>query len=460
MELTESNCGARRTPPGHSRLKRLAPAMVGLVCALMAAVAWAHSDIEESTARYQLTYNGQKHPSFNSPYAGPKSLLQRAEKMYTFSLTAHWGARLWAGGEVYFNPEIAAGVPFSGDLVGLGGFTNGEITRAAGSTPRLYRQRLFLRQTWNQGGGVEKVESDFNQMAGSVDRNRTVLTIGNFSTLDIFDDNAYAKDPRTQFMNWGHWTHAAWDYAADARGFGWGLAFEIYREDWVYRWGRMTGPKEPNGLAVDFDLLKHYGDQLEIERAHRLNDQPGKLRLLVYRNRAVLADFNDASAYLLANNPADRQTIFSVRRSAKIKSGLGINLEQALNDQIGLFMRAMQSDGKTETYAFTEVDRSLSTGVLISGSSWGRAKDTVGLAFSRNFLSPERRRYLEQGGISFFIGDGQLQYAPETIFEGFYSWGLVKGVWLTGGYQQVRHPGFNASRGPVDVYAARLYLAF
>ena len=122
--------------------------------------------------------------------------------------------------------------------------------------PPQRRQRLFLRQTWNHGGGREKVESDFNQLAGHVERDRFVLTVGNFSTLDVFDDNTYAKDPRTQFMNWGHWTHAAYDYAADSRGFGWGFAGEWYRGDWVLRFGRMTGPREPNGLAVDFAPMR------------------------------------------------------------------------------------------------------------------------------------------------------------------------------------------------------------
>lgn len=288
---------------------------IGLVALLMVpmATAWADDDYEETTAKYQTTYNWQRHPGFSSNYSGQNSLSSSADKMYTFSLTAHWGTRLWSGGELYFNPEIASGVPFTENLIGLGGFTNGEITRAAGTTPQAYRQRLFLRQTWNRGGGSEKVESDFNQMAGTVDKNRTVLTVGNFSTLDVFDDNAYAKDPRTQFMNWGNWTYSSWDYAADARGFGWGFALEFYQGDWVYRLGRMTGPKEPNGLPVDFNLLNHYGDQFEVEHAHVFNNQPGKVRVLFYRNRAVLADFNDATAYLLANNPADKQTIFNVR---------------------------------------------------------------------------------------------------------------------------------------------------
>ena len=432
----------------------------GLLAMWSMVSAWANEDYEETSAKYQTTYNWQKHPAFNSPYAGLNSLSAASDKMYTFSATAHWGLRIWHNGELYFNPEIASGMPFTDNLVGLGGFTNGEITRAAGTTPKVYRQRLFLRHTWNRGGGAETIESDFNQMAGTVDKNRTVLTVGNFSTLDVFDRNAYAKDPRTQFMNWGNWTYASWDYAADARGFGWGFALEFYKNDWVYRLGRMTGPKVPNGIPVDFNLLRHYGDQFEIERAHTLNNQAGKMRLLFYRNRAVLADFNDATAYLQANNPADKQTIFNVRNDEKIKYGLGLNIEQALNDEIGFFFRGMKSDGKTETYAFTEVDGSLSTGFLVKGNQWRRAQDTVGIALMANYLSPQRRRFLEAGGISFFIGDGQLQYRPETIFESFYNWHISKGLWLTGDCQRIQNPAYNASRGPVTIYAVRFHAEF
>ena len=159
-------------------------------------------EYEKTLAKYQITYNWQTQPAFPSAYEGPNSLVPYREDMYTFSATAFWGMRLWQGSELYINPEVVSGMPFSGDLIGLGGFTNAEITRAGGRVPKLYLQRLFLRQTWNLGGGTEQLESGFNQLAGTVDRNRIVLTIGNFSTLDVFDGNAYAKDPRTQFMNW------------------------------------------------------------------------------------------------------------------------------------------------------------------------------------------------------------------------------------------------------------------
>jgi hypothetical protein len=286
-----------------------------------------------------------------------------------------------------------------------------------------------------------------------------VLTIGNFSTLDVFDPNTYAKDPRTQFMNWGNWTYAAYDYAADARGFGWGFAAEWYKNDWVLRAGRMTGPAVPNGLAVDQSIFKHFGDQLEVEHQHSLFGRPGAIRVLGWRNRAVTASFSDALAWLKAHPGAytGPDALLAVRNGEKIKYGLGVNIEQEMGDNSGFFLRAMQADGKTETYAFTEVDGSFSTGVAIKGGAWGRAEDGAGLSVMRNTLSDERRRFLEAGGISFFIGDGALRYRPEQIFEGYYSVHLYKGSWLTTDYQRIHNPAYNSARGPMDVYALRFH---
>jgi high affinity Mn2+ porin len=440
------------------------------LCGLVAWTSHAHAQepvTEDTTARYQSTYNWQYHPSFSSPYAGVNSLKGNAESMYTFSATAHWGFRPWQNGELYFNPEVAAGKPFSGNVVGMGSFTNGEITRAGGTTPKLYRQRLYVRHTWGQGGEREWVDGDLNQLAGWTDRNRVVLTAGNFSTLDVFDDNAYAKDPRTQFMNWGNWTYAAYDYAADARGFGWGFALECYRDNWAFRAGRMTGPKDPNGLPLDFALGKHYGDQIEIERGHDLAGQPGKVRLLAWRSRAVVASFSDATQWAQAH-PNDAlqgpEALVKSRNGEKIKYGVGVNVEQAINSQVGYFLRAMQADGRTETYAFTEADGSLSTGLVFKGGLWGRSDDTFGVAWLRNTLSNDRRQFLQAGGISFFIGDSNgtqsLNYKPEQILEAYYSFGLTRGTWLTTGYQRIQNPAYNADRGPVDVYAVRLHAEF
>ena len=160
----------------------------------------------------------------------------------------------------------------------------------------------------------------------------------------------------------------------------------------------MTGPKQPNMLPIDDKIGKHYGDQVEFEHGHTLSGQPGKVRLLAWRNRAVTASFKDALDYLKANPDADPQAILAVRNGAKVKYGLGINIEQAISDQLGFFLRAMQADGRTETYAFTETDASLGTGFSLKGGAWGRGADTLGFGYLRNSLSKDRRQYLAAAG--------------------------------------------------------------
>ena len=314
-------------------------ALVAILLAGLAAPQPGHAesnDTEAWTARFQTTYVWQNKPAFHADYSGRNSLTADHDKSYTATATAYLGFRPWGGGELYFNAEETQGRPFS-NLEGTAAFTNGELTRTAGSRPKSYRQRFFLRQTWGLGGEQEHVDGDLNQMAGFVDKNRVVLTVGNFSLLDVFDDNIYAKDPRVQFMNAAFMAPLAYDYAADARGFGWGYTLEWYQDDWAVRIGRMTGPQEPNMLPIDSRIGKHYGDQIELEHAHTLYGQPGKVRVMAWRNRAQLARFDDALAYLQANPGADPQAILAVRNSNQLKYGVGINVEQAISEDLGFF---------------------------------------------------------------------------------------------------------------------------
>ena len=416
----------------------------------------------------QTTYINQRYNSFNSPYQGMNSLLPDKSMSYTWSGTLFLGARLFENTDIYFNPEVVSGVPFSG-LTGLGGPTNGEATRAQGAQAHFYSARAFLRQTINQDGSKIELENDANQITQTVSSNRFVVTAGQFSTLDIFDDSKYAKDPRVQFMNWGNMTYLAYDYAADARGYSWGLAGEWYRDNWVFRASRMLTPKNPNGRDLNWQIFNSYGDQLEVERQHSIADLPGKVSVLAYRNRMVMARYTDATNYLIANNAQGTQAIFNVRNGAQIKAGVGINAEQALTHDLGIYMRAFTSDGHTETMAFAEADQSLSVGMGINGERWGRAKDTVGISAMLNGISSNRRAYLQAGGISNFVGDTPLPYAgttqslsykPEQISELYYNALIIKNVLLGLNYQHVINPAYNAARGPVNVLSFRVHAEF
>lgn len=412
---------------------------------------------EDYGVHLQSTYIWQHKPAIRSPYVGPFSLAQYAENTYTFTLTAAFGARLWKGGEAYFDPEITQGVPLSG-LTGMGAFYNGEITRASGPKPIAYRVRMFVRQTWGLGGEQVSLPSAMNQLAGTVDHNRVVLTAGFLPPLDIFDGNRYAHDPRTQFMSWCNMTHCAFDYAADARGNTWGVALEWYRDDWVWRIGQFLQPKDPNQLPLDWQFFKHHGQNLEIEHAHQIGGQPGKLRLLAYRNTARTGSFAEAmlNPGFAASNAAGIPATSLVRREG-VKYGAGLNLEQSITPEVGLFARLLWQDGRFETYAFTEAHRSFALGTSINGALWQRSEDTVGLAVMRNALSGVYRQYLAAGGLGYFIGDGRISYADEQVLEAYYSLGLGHGLFATLDYQYLRNPAYNADRGPVNIAGARLH---
>src|SRR6266566_2783979 len=412
---------------------------------------------EASSAKFQATYVWQRKSPFDAAYSGANSLSPSREKSYSFTTTAALGTRTWSGGELYFDPEVTQGVPLS-RLTGLGGFTNGEIARTSGPDPTLYRARLFARQTWDFGSGVERLEPDANQLAGSVDRRRLVLTVGNLSVLAIFDDKDFSHDPRTQFLNWSLMTHGAYDYAADARGYSWGLALEYFNDDWRLRAGRFIQPKEPNQLALDPRIFKHYGDQIEIERAYALAERPGKVRFLAFRNVARMARYQDALD--LAAQTGGAPDINAVRSVERVKRGFGFNFEQEISSSVGLFGRASWADGQTETYAFTEIDRSLSGGVSVKGGNFGRARDTLGIAYVRNALSTAHRDYLAAGGLGFFLGDGALDYRPENILETYYSLNVVKDFWFSVDFQRISNPGYNADRGPATVISGRLHYGF
>ena len=432
----------------------------------------------------QLTYISSWKRPFKAPYtntdvnanvsAGTYSLLPTAERSFTGTFSLFFGLKLWRGGEAYFVPELIAERPLSG-LHGIGGaIQNFELQKTGSATPQLYRARLFLRQTFGLGGEHVVKSSDPLQLGTVVDSRRLVLTAGNFTILDVFDRNSVTGDPRQTFLNMAFMTHAAYDFTSDARGYSWGGTAELYWDDWALRYGRITPPQNPNQLATDFRLWEHYGDQMELEHDHSLFGRPGAVRLLGYRNRVITGRFDEAIAAFQANpaeNAADctgfnygsqnssAPDLCWVRRP-NVKLGIGINLEQYLATDVGVFLRAMVSDGKTEVDAYNPADRSVSFGAVAKGSLWRRPFDVAGLGFGMSWISAIHAKYLAMGGVDGFIGDGYLRQAAEGVVDGFYSVNLLKAVWLAGDYQFLWNPGFNADRGPVHIFGARIHAEF
>ena len=410
---------------------------------------------EKFNASAQTTWIVSEHSAFRSSYVGANSLMPKHEKAYTWTVTGYLGYRPFTNTEIYFDPEMIQSDQFS-NLHGLGAFNNNENQKMGETTPTFYRARLFARHTWNLGGEKIKLESAANQLADVVDHDRVVLTIGNISTPDIFDNNLYAHDARTQFLNWAFYTHIASDFAADGRGYTWGAALEYYKGNWVTRIGQFTQPKESNGLYLEHSLTRYGATQVEVEHSHDLYGQPGKVRLFAFRNHANMGNFDDALAYQRANAAATPD-LANVRRTQN-KVGAGLNIEQSISDNIGVFGRFGFNNGKTETYQFAEADRSVSGGISIKGALWRRDKDTVGIAVANTTISNAHRNYLAAGGLGAFIGDGKLpHYRSERLLEAYYNLALNSHASLAADYQHISNPAYNADRGPVNIFALRLH---
>ncbi len=423
----------------------------------------------------QATYISSWKQAFPAAYTNlngsTSSLLPGAERGFTGTTTFYVGVKAWAGAELYVAPEMISERPLS-SLKGIGGsIQNFELQKNGSAHSTWYPSRAIYRQTLSFGGKQSSVNSGPMQLAGTIDSRRFVFTAGTFSILDIFDKNTYAGDLRRQFVNMAFLTNAAYDFAADARGYTTGLAGEFYFDDWAVRFAHIAGPKNPNDLFLNFQMLSHYGEQIELEHRHVIKDQPGAIRILGYRNKENSGSYTDAIAefqadplknattcngYNYNSNNAGAPDLCWARKS-NIKMGVGLNMEQSITQDIGLFFRGMYSDGKTEVYSYTSSDRSISFGSAIKGQRWGRQKDTVGLGYAQSWISKNHVNYLNMGGIDGFIGDGKINYKPEQVLDIYYQWHVIKSTWLTFDYQYLANPAFNADRGPVNIYNARVH---
>ncbi|MBV9516627.1 MAG: carbohydrate porin, partial [Hyphomicrobiales bacterium] len=377
----------------------------------------------------------------HAPFTGPQSLSKNYEARDTATATGFLGYKLWDGTELYFNPEIFQGFGLN-HTHGLGGFSNGEAQKTGTLYPRAYIARAFLRQTFGFGGEQETLDEGANQIGEKVDISRLTLTVGKMAVNDIFDNNSYAHDPRSGFMNWSAWEGGAFDYAADQIGYAVGGAAELNQKDWTLRTGYFLVPKVPNGDDYDTAFFKRGQYLMEGEERYSLFGQTGKFRLTGWLSEAFSGSFKET-----VDIPALNLNITQTRKT-RTEYGFVANIEQSVTDNLGLFSRASWRNGRSEIMSFTDIDKSFSTGGVVKGAIWGRPDDSIGVAGIINGLSRDYRQFLAAGGLGVNIGDGQLRYRPETIAETYYAIGITKGIVLTLAYQFVQNPAYNADRGP------------
>ena len=399
----------------------------------------------------QATATPQGYAGFHAPYSGQNSLVNYANVRASYSATLSLGLHLWKGGEVYLDPEMFGGKGISNGF-GIADYTNGDVNRVTTSHPSVYLARAFYRQNFGFGGATEKIDPDQNQLGTTLDVSRLTLTLGKFSAADIFDANSYAHDPRSQFLNWGLFDNTAWDYPADIRGYTYGGAAEFNQANWAVRYGIFMEPDVASGAHLDYHIGAAFGQVAEFEQRFKIKEQPGKVRFMLFYNRAHMGDYS-AAAQLPSRD-------ITLTRRYSGKYGVGLNFEQQFSDDLGIFARLGWADGRREDWSFTEVDRTASAGVSLRGTRWSRPEDTVGVAGLLSGLSGPHRKYLAAGGVGFILGDGRLSYDAEEVVEAYYAAKLFKFTFLTADVQFINHPAFNRDRGPLAVGTIRIHFQF
>ena len=407
----------------------------------------------------QYTLIAQHLFPFHAAYSGPKSLLNDGDTQKTQTFGIYTGMKVWNHLQAYLDVELFRGAAI-GNATGLGGLTNGDVIRQGsfnlGNGP--YVSRAYLRYFWPMGEEMVDIPRGMDQLPGVEPAKRIEVKLGKLAANDDFDRNRYANSTRTQFENWSLWNNTAWDYPADTRGYTNGVMLGYISPVWALRFGIFQMPTVANGPDLALPLTQSRSENLELTL--QPNHYATVVRILAYRNIANMGIYNNAIAIGLVQGTVPN--VAADDQPRRKKYGFGLNVEQPLADhgETGLFTRLGWNDGKTESFAFTEVDRTVTFGAQVAGNHWGRNDDRLGIGFAINGLSPEHRNYLAAGGSGFVLGDGALNYGYEKIVETYYRIQLIKYAQLSPNFQYIENPGYNRDRGPAIVVGIRLHLEY
>ena len=407
----------------------------------------------------QANFISQTHPDFAASYTGTHSLKPDYEKATSRLLTLYTGMRLNDSTEVLVDIEEAGGSALSLGF-GLAGDTNLDIVRNPSLSKAPYLGRGMIHKVFSLSKDkIENQRTPFS-LFDELPRRRIEVRFGKFSMPDFFDINSVGSDTHFQFANWTIDNNGAWDYAADTRGYTVGATVDYEDRNWGIRFAEVLMPKVANGIDLVWKPWEVHAENYEYELRHGLIPKKGGvLRLLAFTNYANMGIYRDAVAQFKAGEvplPDITHHAWHITR----KYGFGANVEQNLAPNLTAFARFGWNNGKTESFAYTEVDQTFSTGLGAGGAMWHRRNDRAGVAFVTNGICKDHQEYLRFGGLGFLLGDGNLNYGRENIVETYYTAHVWRGIYLAPGLQHINNPGYNRDRGPVLVPSFRAHVEF
>ncbi len=430
-----------------------------------------HSDTTPWLVVGQANIIFQAHPAFHSPYEGVNSLRGRGEYKTSLVGTLFLGVQPWQllhveptralryNTDLLLNVEAAGGRGLS-QALGLAGFTNLDVVRNPTLGSKPYIARILVHQTIGFTNTMKETSRGVLQLATKVPVRRLELRVGKLSSPDAFDQNYVLSDSHQQFTNWSIDNNGAWDYAADTRGYTYGAIAEYQDKSWAMRYGLMLMPTVANGINLDWNVKRSRGQNMELEVRHGLlPGRGGVQRVLGFVNTAHMGSYREAVAAFRSGV----DTTPDIAQHAHVgatKYGMGYNMEQPLAKYLVFGARFGWNDGKTESYAYTEIEQTVSLGASYDGSRWHRAQDKAGVAFTSNAIKRDHQQYLAAGGLGFIIGDGALRYGRENIVEAYYNVHAWRGLFFSPGLSNIHNPGYNRDRGPVWVPSVRAHVDF
>jgi hypothetical protein len=409
----------------------------------------------------------QAHAPFHSPYDGLNSLQGRGE--YKTSLVG----TLFLGIQLNRHPRYAtdaivdfesAGGRGISQALGLAGFTNLDVVRNPNLGSKPYLARVVIHQTIGLTSRLEQTERTPFSLSTQLPERRIELHVGKMSLPDYIDVNAVGSDSHLQFMNWTVDNNGAWDYAADTRGYTYAAVVEYHDRAWSARYAIAAMPTVANGIDLDWAFSRASGQNFELELRknflpHLAPARKGTIRVLGFANHAHMGLYRDAvNAYLSGEDATP--DISAHAKFGAVKYGFGLNAEQELTPNLRAFFRFGWNEGQHESYAYTEVDQTVSFGGDYSGRAFSRPNDKLGVAFVSNAIKRDHQAYLRYGGLGFLLGDGNLNYAREDIIESYYNLHTWRGIFYAFDVQFIDHPGYNKDRGPVLVESVRMHVDF
>jgi high affinity Mn2+ porin len=411
----------------------------------------------------QANFIFQTHPPFYAAYSGAHSLSPNYEKATSRVMTLYTGVRLDNSTELLVDIEEAGGAALSTGL-GLAGNTDLDIVRNPLLSKEPYLGRAEIHKVFALSKDKIENQRNFWSLFEELPRRRLEIRFGKFSIPDFFDVNSVGSDTHLQFINWTTDNNGAYDYAADTRGYTVGATADYEDRNWGFRFAEALMPKVANGIDLVWKPWQAHAENFEYELRHGLiPKKSGVVRLLAYTNyanmgiyRDAVEQFEDHTAPLPESIPEITNHPWHITR----KYGFGVNLEQNLLPNLTAFARFGWDNGKTESFAYTEVDQTFAEGLGANGAWWHRKQDRAGVAFVSNAICKDHQTYLADGGLGFLLGDGALNYGRENIVETYYTIHAWRGIYLAPGLQHIVDPGYNRDRGPVLVPSFRAHIEF